>query len=243
MSSRTLLGISAIVAVLLGSPKNVAGQAYSPLPPWVRLTGGMVVAQPVGSFARDAGGAIGWEAAARIPLDGSDRVGLRLFMGDMLFGWKREKMCGGGWTPCEWPEAWTTNSMFFGGIGPEVSFEVGRFRPYLNASVGYGQFRTTTSTRDWWLDGDVEEQDLLSDGVFTGGVGGGFDVALRGGRSPILLNLGAQYHRNGMAEYLTGSDVVHDPEGNVTLSPRAGPANFISYRIGITLVLERPGEE
>jgi hypothetical protein len=209
----------------------------------VRLTGGLVVGQPVGAFAAAEGPAVGWELAARVPLDGTDRVALRVFLGDLLYGWKREKLCGSAWNSCSWPEAWTTNSVSFGGIGPEVSFDVGPFRPYLAGFVGFGLFGTTESVRGWWFDTEAEERDLLSHAAFSGGVGAGFDLELRGGESPVVLNMGVQYHRHGMVRYLTGGDVVHDPDGTVSLFPRLGPANLLSWRIGLTLALPRPGKE
>ena len=243
MFSRTPFVLLAALAVMLGFPGVGAGQADAALPPWMRFTGGLVVGQPVGTFAKGVGGAVGWEFSGRIPLDGSDRVALRVFLGDMLYGWKREKVCGSSWNPCDWPEAWTTNSVFFGGIGPEVSFEVGHVRPYLNLWVGFGQFGTTTRIRDGWWDWGGEKNDVFLEGAFSGGLGAGFDAEIRGGGNPIHLNFGAQYHDNGMAEYLTSGNVVHDPEGNVTLSPKTGPANFITYRIGFTIAVDRPGKE
>ena len=52
---------------------------------------------------------------------------------------------------------------------------------------------------------------------------------------PILLDLGATYHRNGEVTYLRKGSIVDHPDGSITVTPIRSEANFITYRIGVSI--------
>ena len=239
MASLTLPIIPAALTVLFGFGVGASAQTDPVAPPWVRASLTFLGGQPVGVLSRDARFAAGGELAGRIPLGGSDRVALRVAFGAMVYGWESEKLCGNDWAECSWPRAKTSNAVDFGAIGPEISFSVGSVRPYLNALVGFGLFSTSTKVKEGWWDFDPVDTDNQWDTTVLWGFGAGFDVEVWGGELPVSLTFGAQYHRHGMAEYLTEGDIAFHPDGSVTLSPKFGQANFISYRAGCTIALNR----
>ncbi len=63
------------------------------------------------------------------------------------------------------------------------------------------------------------------------------------GRTPVALDLGARYHRNGVMEYLTEGDIEDNPDGSITLYPNRSEANYIAYRLGISIGIPRGGED
>ena len=71
-------------------------------------------------------------------------------------------------------------------------------------------------------------------------VGGGLRFRLGGPRS-ILLDLGAEYHRNGVAEYLREGDIVDNPDGTITILPNRSEANVVTLRIGVSMGFGRGG--
>jgi hypothetical protein len=51
----------------------------------------------------------------------------------------------------------------------------------------------------------------------------------------VLLDLGATFHRNGEATYLRKGSIRDLPDGSVVISPIRSEANFVTYRIGISI--------
>jgi hypothetical protein len=54
-------------------------------------------------------------------------------------------------------------------------------------------------------------------------------------RTPVLLDLGATFHRNGEATYLRKGSIRDLPDGSIVISPLRSEANFVTYRIGISI--------
>jgi len=52
---------------------------------------------------------------------------------------------------------------------------------------------------------------------------------------PILLDLGATFHRNGEATYLRKGSIQDNPDGSISINPIRSEANFITYRIGVSI--------
>ncbi len=56
-------------------------------------------------------------------------------------------------------------------------------------------------------------------------------------RGPIAINLGVEYHRNGVAEYLNEGDILDHPDGSITLFPNRTEANMLVLRLGVSFGL------
>jgi hypothetical protein len=83
--------------------------------------------------------------------------------------------------------------------------------------------------------GRQNERDALDDLVFQRRAGAGLGLRLSNGRRPVWLDLGADYHRNGMATYLTEGDIVDQSDGSVVIYPRRTEANLWSFRVGVSV--------
>jgi hypothetical protein len=67
----------------------------------------------------------------------------------------------------------------------------------------------------------------------TGGGGVLIPVSMR--RIPVLLDLGATVHRNGQASYLRKGSIKDLPDGSIVINPIRSDANFVTYRIGVSI--------
>jgi len=195
-------------------------------------------ADPVGEFGELVDQGWGAVIDASFPVDGSGAVRLRGEAGFIVYGHEEQTVClpvpGGCRVGLDLT---TTNNIFHLGIGPELAIPGGPIEPYANATAGLSYFLTHSS-----LGGDRDFDDFASDDnhsdlVGALGVGGGLRTRISGGGTPIYLDFGVQYRRNGVAEYLREGDIVDHPDGSITIFPNRSEANLVTYRIGVTFGL------
>lgn len=235
---------SAGVAILVAAASAGSGMGQQPggeLPP-VRVLGSvhLVGALPVGEFADyiDGGGGLAIDVA--VPVQAGSLFSLRGELGWLLYGAETMKVCFQS-TGCRVTlDLTTTNNIFFLNAGPQLTAPAGPLRPYLNAAAGFAYFATTSSVR-----GDDSGETFASDTNFDDftlawGAGGGLLIPLARGRTPVMIDLGAQYHGNGYVEYLTEGDIHEQPSGPPLLDPKRSEANFVTIRLGVTIGF-RPG--
>ena len=191
------------------------------------------VSQPIGAFNDFIGQGYGLTGGFVWNLDRDRVFGIRAEGGFVQYGNERIDGC---LVSCRVPvDINTSNDIAFGGIGPQITVPAGLFRPYLNATVGFSYFFTHSS-----ISGDNDYDNNFDhtnhdDAVFALTGGGGFLVPLSMQRVPVLLDLGATFHRNGQASYLRKGSIRDLPDGSVVISPIRSEANFITYRIGVTI--------
>lgn len=198
----------------------------------------LLAGNPVGEFGRNVDDGFGLNVEGRFPVVSTGAVSLRLDGGFLVYGNESRGMCFPVPVGCRiGVELNTTNSLAYLGLGPEVS-ALGPVSPYVNGSVGLSYFFTHSS-----LSGaDDYESNFnttnYSDLVTTLRFGGGVRFALgRTGGGPFLLDLGAQYHRNGVADYLREGDIVDHPDGSITLYPRRSEANLVTFNVGVSFAV------
>jgi len=197
---------------------------------------GLVGAGPLGELSDyiDAGG--GGQVYAMLPLGAEGRVRLRGDFGFLIYGHERQRLCFSVPVGCRIEmDLTTTNAVLYGGIGPEVVLATGAVEPYLNASFGFSYFATTSA-----LSGDNDYDDFASttnfdDAVFAWRAGGGLRVQVKGGRTPVALDLGVERHENGVADFLTKGDIQDNPDGSITLYPNRSEANMVTFRLGVVV--------
>lgn len=194
-----------------------------------------LMAEPLGEFSEFVNQGYGAEFSGRIPLDPVGVISLRADLGFLIYGYESTRVCFGGVGCRVEARLETTNNIFYGGVGPELALPLNWLRPYVNASMGFGYFNTTSNLESLWGDEDTFNTENFGDGNLSWGVGWGLEMNLSQGRVPVALNLGARYHKNGVMEYLTEGDIVDNPDGSITMFPVLSEANLISYRIGITI--------
>jgi len=235
MSSRAPSVFRAILLCLLVLPSGATAQSDDDVRAYGRGALSLLAGHAVGEFAEHVGFGVGFDLAGSVFLGGSGRIALRAAVGGVTYGRERGAECGGRGGPCSEPRRTTINDISFLEVGPEYSWPLGDLRPFVYGTVGLASFVTTVKEKNHWWEGGDETQ-ILGDYAGSLGVGAGLDVKVRGGRSPILLTVGGQYHRNGSARYLTKGAVVDSADGSLTFLPNVSQSNLVTFRIGVAFM-------
>ena len=212
--------------------------------PVAYVGGALLGAGPLGELNDfiDAGG--GGQLWGMVPLGDEGRVRLRGDFGVVVYGHERVRACFSVPIGCRIElDLTTTNYVLFGGIGPEVVLSQGDVEPYVNGSLGFSYFATTSSLSGTYSDQDFASTTNFDDAVFAWRAGGGVRVRLKDGRTPVMLDLGVERHENGVADFLTKGDIQDNPDGSITMFPNRSEANMVTFRLGVTVGLPRPGRD
>ena len=237
------LGAGALLTALAVAPASAQyaddhweGRDRSPR---VTLGGAFVVANPVGEFGTVVDAGFGVTGHVRVAADPAGVVSLRLDGGVVRYGHERVPVCFEGVGCRVVADLVTNNDIAFVDIGPELGVQMGALRPYAGVSAGLSYFHTSSSLRDAYYDGydDAFTTVNFDDAVFAWRARAGMQVRLTHGRSPLSLDLGAVYHHNGQAEYLTEGDVVDNPDGSITLFPVFSDADLVTFQVGLAVGL------
>jgi hypothetical protein len=192
------------------------------------------IAQPLGSFNDFIGEGYGLTGGFVWNFDRDRVFGIRAEGGFVQYGSETSRICPFG---CRVDvDVNTDNDIAFGGIGPQISVPAGFLRPYLNATAGFTYFFTHSSVSgNDGYDNNLFDTTNHDDAVFALTGGGGFLIPLSMRRTPVLLDLGATFHRNGQATYLRKGSIKDNPDGSIVITPIRSEANFVTYRIGVSI--------
>jgi hypothetical protein len=208
------------------------------------LGGSFTVARPQGEFGDNVDRGLGGDLHYIRALDPDGRVALRVDAGLAIYGYDRFTVEDGyGYLT----DASTSNNVAWIGVGPQIGVPDGRLRPYVNGYAGYSFLWTTTTIDDsdgYYYGGDYYDDDDTSfteqdDWSFSYGAGAGVYVPVRGGSSPVSLDLGVRYHNNGVAEYLREGDIVDNGDGSVSLYPTRSDTDLLTFHIGFSVGIAR----
>lgn len=224
---------------LLAPMGPVSAQADLMGPPRGHVGISFLAGEPRGEFADFVSSAFGAGFSGRLALDPAGILSLRAELGFLIYGHESKRVCIGGVGCRVEARLETSNNIFYGGIGPELALPLGWLRPYANASLGFGYFNTSSSLKSTWGGDEILSTENFGDGSFSWGAGGGLEIPLSRGRTPVALDLGVRYHRNGTMEYLRKGDIVDHPDGSITLLPIRSEADFLSYRLGVSIGIPR----
>jgi hypothetical protein len=231
-----LLALSMMGAQDLAAQRARPGARAAPAPQAVPAVGiHFIAADPVGDFGQLVDDGFGLEVDGRFPLTRDGALAIRLDGGFLIYGHERQAVCFPVPIGCRiGAELTTTNNIAFLGVGPELAGR-GRVSPYLNGGVGLSYFSTQSNLSG--LDEAESHFDTrhYSDLVTTLRAGGGVRVQVGStSRGPIQLDVGASYHRNGVAEYLRKGDIVDHPDGSIEIFPNRTEANLVAFRVGVS---------
>lgn len=202
----------------------------------IRVFGGadFIVASPTGEFAENVARGFGLDIHARVTLDEPGMTSLRFDLGFLQYGRETIQICVT--QPCRVTgDLTTSNNILFMGLGPELAVAAGAARLYGNGGIGFTYFSTDSSVSGSRDNEPFASSTNHSDFTFAWLAGGGAQVRLSRGRTPVYLDLGARYHRNGEAEYLRKGDIYEDQNGNVIINPQRSDTNFWSFRFGFSM--------
>lgn len=204
------------------------------------IVGDALVAQPKGEFATqiDSNG-FGINVGGLFRLDKEGILSLRGDIGGMQYG---SETLHAPYLPITGRVALdveTTNSVFWGSIGPQIQVPVGRVEPYMNAAIGFMDFNTSTSVRgsdsDYEYASSTNSDDATSAWIFGGG------AYLRLGSSKSWkLHAGARYFYGGNATYLAEGDIQDNPDGSVTLFPHHSKTDQVTWQVGVSYTFPQP---
>jgi hypothetical protein len=205
----------------------------------------IAVAQPRGEFAEyvDVGGGV--HAFFRVALDGRGVVSLRVQGGFLNYGSETQRVCLSETVGCRIQvDLTTSNNIILFGVGPELAIPMGRLRLYGNASAGLGYFST-----DSQVEGATGNQEPFAstqnygDGGFAWTGGGGLEVIVARPKGvPIAVDFGVSQQANGRREYLTKGGISDRPDGSIVLDVKRSEADFLLWRLGVSVGI-RPAVE
>ena len=241
---RTLI-LAAIGATTLTSP--LAGQRnddywddhYYDAKPRVYLGGAFTVADPVGEFGTLVDNGFGVTGHIRFAADRQGIFSIRLDGGFVQYGHERLPICFEGVGCRVVADLVTTNNIGFADVGPELGIDLGAVRPYAGVSAGVSYFHTSSSLADdyYYDDGRSFTTVNFDDAVFAVRGRAGMQFRVSRGRTPVYVDFGAVYHRNGFAEYLIEGDIEDNADGSVTLFPNFTEADLVTFQVGIAVGL------
>ena len=229
--------LAALIAVSLVSA-NASAQSrrthrWDSGPSRFTIVGDLLVAQPKGEFASqiDTQG-FGGNVGGLFRLDKEGIFSIRADIGGMEYGNETLRVPYLPITGRVALDVGTTNDVFWGTIGPQISAPVGRFQPYINAAIGVMGFETKTSLKgsdsNYEYASTTNKEDATSAYIF----GGGVYVPL-GAQNEWKLHVGARYFYGGTASYLKQGDIRDNPDGSITLFPRTSKTDQITWQVGM----------
>ena len=83
----------------------------------------------------------------------------------------------------------------------------------------------------------IYDETVSSDFILSLTASGGIRFELPFLGRGILADLGARWHRNGEAEYVSNDGVRYNGSGTPTITPTRSEADFLVYRLGIVIPL------
>jgi hypothetical protein len=202
----------------------------------------LVYARPVGEFHSYVKHGGGLNLNLVVPVTVGNPFALRADGGFIVYGSERQRVCFSGTVGCRVQlDLTTTNSIVYVNAGPQLMLPEGAVRPYVNTAIGFSYFGTSSQVEGTGGGSNpFAHTTNFSDITFSWAGGGGLLVQLASGRTPVHLDVGARYVRNGQVEYLKKGDIEDHPDGSITLHPTRSQANLVNVQLGVTFGA-RPG--
>lgn len=229
---RRVVGTMVVISSLFGFSADTA-EAQRSRGPGGFVGVSFVAADAVGDLGTVVNEGFGLELSGGAAVAGEGHLRLRADLGFVIYGLEQIQYCSFGCRVAS--ELTTTNSILWGGVGPEIVLARGPVQPYVHASAGLSYFVTSSSLDDRDGYGPYLETTNYSDAVFGWKFGGGIRFRIGNGRKPVFVDLGVEHHDNGVASYLTEGDIVDEADGSVTLYPNRSDADLLSFRLGISV--------
>lgn len=232
-------GVAVLVLVVLVGPAALGAQLMTRRAPMTaprfEAGGNIEYAQPVSQFRQNVKQGYGLAGHFMIGLDPLSVLSLRLDGGYTNYGTQNQYYGSNSAFTRSALRQTTSNNVFVGSVGPQLTVPVGPVRPYVNGGVGFGYFYTNTnlsaydSYRGTYT--TFGQRTNYSDNslAYTGGAGVYIPLG------SMLLDLGARYNAIGKTRYLTRDDITDDPNNpyGVIITPHESEARFVTYRAGL----------
>ena len=198
------------------------------------LVGDLLVSQPKGEFGTeiDTEGC-GANVGGLFRLDREGLFSIRADVGGMQYGSETLRAPYLPITGRVSLDVETTNSVFWGSVGPQITVPVGPVQPYVNAAIGFMDFNTSTSVRGsdsrYEYASSTNSDDATAAYIF----GAGLYVPF-GQQKTWKLHAGARYFYGGEATYLKEGAIRDNPNGSVTLFPSRSKTDQVTWQVGVS---------
>jgi hypothetical protein len=204
-----------------------------------------VYAQPLGEFGQNVRQGWGLDGHGTYGVDSRGILGLRAELGYLQYASKTEPFSVSNGFSYYNLESETKSGVLMLGVGPQLSAPAGSaVRPYVGGTVGFARFATETainiparysnSGSKETLDQQTVSSDFILSLAAVGGIA--FEVGFLG--RGVMADLGARWHRNGQATYVSSEGVVYNGSARPTVTATQSQADFIVYRLGILVPLK-----
>jgi opacity protein-like surface antigen len=204
------------------------------------IGGNLLVSQPKGELADNIDNGFGGDFFGMVRVDRPGVLSLRADVGGSQYG--SETLPGGCIYACRiGVEVETTNSIFWGSIGPQVMVPTGRIRPYANAAVGFMNFETTSSVKGTgaYRGETYASSENQSDFTHAWIFGGGILFPFTGRMSMMSIDVGAKYFTGGRGSYLKEGAIQDNPDGSVTITPTYSKTDQVTWHVGVSYTIPR----
>jgi hypothetical protein len=204
------------------------------------IGGNLLVSQPKGEFAENIDNGFGGDFFGLVRVDKTGVLSLRADIGGSQYG--SETLPGGCIYACRvGVEVETTNSIFWGSIGPQITAPVGRIRPYASAAVGFMNFETTSSVKGTgaYQGETFASTENQSDFTHAWIFGGGVLLPFTGRLSLMSIDIGAKYFTGGRGSYLREGSIQDNPDGSVTINPLHSKTDQVTWHVGVSYTIPR----
>lgn len=219
-----------------GRPGATPEQIWGPVRG--EASGVVAVAFPIGEFEEyvDLGGGVAGYGI--VYFDDRRTAGLRLDASWLIYGSRTVRRPLSPTVPFVDVDVSTQNWIAGLGVGPQIETGTGALRPYLHGSVGFSYFATTTSVEGTHNTEPFASSTNFDDFTLALVGGGGVRVRLATARrNPLSLDLGVDYVRNGLTEYLREGGLRERAGGGVEIRPIRSETNLMLVRIGMAVGL------
>jgi hypothetical protein len=234
---RAVLALCAITVAASAVPSLLAGQIALRDTPRMEAGGGFDFAAPVGDFRANVRQGFGGAGHFLVGIDPEAVIAIRVDAGFINYGNDTHYIPFSASARRIIVQEKTSNNIFVASVGPQMTFPIGRVRPYVNAGVGFAYFYTQTSLNTDDDSYQIAQTTNYSDNslLYTGGAG--FNIPLSFAGDYVSMDLGARYNSINSARYLTKGDIMDDPNSQygIIVTPRQSAANFIAYHLGVSV--------
>jgi hypothetical protein len=228
------------LALLAAAAASTAMPAQAQLRSRLRggIDGGLLIAQPVGTFKNYVNAGVGFGLGGGINLDRDGIVSLRGDLGFLIYGSEtmRSRLGTGPLGRVD-VDVTTSNNIVMGTVGPQLAVPSGPIRPYVNGFVGFSYFFTQSGVEGASTEYQFANSENYHDGGLTLGytVGTKIPLVIRN-RVDVSIDLSARYFANGTRRYLREGSITDGPNGPI-FTPIESETNLWAYRIGASIGL------
>jgi hypothetical protein len=236
MRYRAALAALLVLAAPLAA-QEVAAPADSTAPTIPRWHFGITpeFGRPTGAFKQQVSNAGGLQAHLRVRLDQYGLVSLRIQAGWLNYGHESQRTCLAATPGCRVEVNVTTaNGILFVGVGPEISYPLGKLRAYGHGLVGMSRFATISAIGGGIMPDIVAGDENFGDGGFAWSAGAGLQLPVS---RRVALDLGVAYQGHGEREYLKEGGITDNANGSLSFDIKRSTANLFAFRFGVTTSL------